>query len=152
MSNIEMYCNTARRTNGNPSNSHPHEPNTATHDLKRSMLLVRLHQLVTLDLLRKPGNVRTVTPRLELHLLPYRRRKAAQPPLPRKLTNRTLPGIFVQQAGDAIHGRMLTNIVKYGGELNDLPEQCDGALGSKILVADDGLADGVGLILGRPGV
>lgn len=112
-------------------------------------LLVRLHQRVPQNLVIKIRNVGGVAPRLETNLLLHRLGKAAKPSLSRKCINDILPGDSMHKVLDVGQVRVVADIVIDGGQLNHLPQKGNVAVGAQVLVADDGFADGIGLVLCR---
>ena len=80
-------------------------------------------------------------PRLQRVLRPDRLREALTPPVPRPFRHNVLDCLRVHQPRVAAH------IVEDRGQLQHLAESGNGASGADILVADDGLDDGVVLRL-----
>lgn len=78
-------------------------------------------------------------PRLRRHLLAYRPRKTPGPPSPPKRPVHVRARRLVHQV------RPRPEVVVHGRQLDELAQEGDGALLAQVLVADDGLANGLGL-------
>ncbi len=110
--------------------------------------LIPLHQQIPLDRVPKllpalPAQRRRVRPRLGADLLPHDARETARPPPPRKRPVHVVPRRRVHQV------RARPHVVVDGRQLQQLAQEGDGAGLAQVLVADDGLADGLGLRRGR---
>jgi len=60
-------------------------------------LIPLLHNLISLNQLREPLNVRTMTPRLRAHFLSNSSRKTTRPLVPRPSTSHRLDRFFVDE-------------------------------------------------------
>lgn len=81
----------------------------------------------------------SMRPRLQPQLLVYDALKARAPAQPGPAPDHRVAGPVVDQPRPRPH------VVEHGGELHDLAQDRDGALDAEVLVADDGLGDGLGL-------
>ncbi|KAI6758420.1 hypothetical protein HG530_010660 [Fusarium avenaceum] len=105
-----------------------------------------LLQLVALNLLSKPRDVGSMTPRLKTLLLTNKRGKASQPTLTRKSSIDFLTGLGIDDLVKVLDRRVSTDVIVDGSQLDQLPEKSDVSFGSEVLVADDCLAHCFGLV------
>jgi hypothetical protein len=95
--------------------------------------VVRFHQFVRLDHLRKPFDARSVRPWFDLTFLPHHISKAARPFLSWKRPSDTFDRAFSNQLS------VQARVVKNGGEVDNRSESADPSRVSQILVSDNRL-------------
>lgn len=111
-------------------------------------LLKWLHQFVVQDLLSKVCNVRRMGPGLQPLLLANYFRKAAEPPCSRKRSVHIHHRVVVDDFTESLDGGILAHVVKNRRQLEDLSQESDVPFDAKVLVADDGLGNGLSLVCG----
>lgn len=102
-------------------------------------LFVWLHELVGLDLLRKPLNMRTMRPRLLSNLLPHRTRKTPRPLHPRPPCHNLLNSAPTHKVC------VLPRIIQQRRQQNQRSNSRNCASLPKVLVTDYRLGYGLGL-------
>ena len=89
-----------------------------------------------------------MTPRLERLFAINGIRKASEPLQTRINLCDIHQSVGVNDVGDFLHVWMVARVIINGGELDDLSEKRNVSDCPEILVADDGLSDSFGLVLG----